>query len=383
MNAVLREALAHLDRGFAPLPVHPNKTPRNDLIRRTRGRGGWGQLRKKPATATEVCDWFELDPTTGVGVLTGEVSNVAVVDIDDLALAPSVPTTATVATRRGVHAYFRPSEPVGTREFAWGEIRGEGAYVVAPCSRRADGGSYSWSLTPEEGGLADLGTFQNSAASPYIRTTCFLRTTCSPRLPDGLRSLADLERDEPVALRLASAMGAPEGLRVGEAFPCLIHPDSQPSASLWRHERDAHLLYRDFHAGKHASPGWLPLSVVRARIAGRDGPLHAPELAVWKLRLAREAQLLDPLALERPRAPERRFERVWQGFLDLVALRWTIEPGVPTPFSARFAGSWCGVSTRRAHESIGALAAAGSLRLVGRDPRGTRLWLPEGVAPID
>ena len=219
MNAVLREALAHLDRGFAPLPVRPDKTPRSDLIRRTRGRRGWGQLVKKPATATEVCDWFELDPTTGIGVLTGEVSNVAVVDIDDPALAPSVPTTATVTTRRGVHAYFRPSGPVRTREFPWGEIRGEGAYVVAPCSRRADGGAYAWELTPEDAGIADFAAFENSAASPYIRTTCFIRTTCSPRASEGLGALADLERDEPVALRLARALGAPDGVESASRSP--------------------------------------------------------------------------------------------------------------------------------------------------------------------
>jgi hypothetical protein len=122
---------------------------------------------------------------------------------------------------------------------------------------------------------------------------------------------------------------------------------------------------------------------VRARIAGRIGPLHPPELAVWKLRLAREAQLLDPLALERPQAPEPRLERVWQRFLDLLALRWTIEPGTPTPYSARFAAAWCNTTKRNAHEAIGALARRGSLRLAGRDPRGTRLWLPEGVTPID
>ncbi len=117
MNTVLREALEHLDRGFALLPVCADKTPASDLIRRTRGRPGWRQLVKKPAAATEVCDWVEHDPTTGVGVLTGEVSNIAVVDIDAPTGAPNVPTTATVTTQRGVHAYFRPDGLVKTREF--------------------------------------------------------------------------------------------------------------------------------------------------------------------------------------------------------------------------------------------------------------------------
>lgn len=382
MNFLLREALAHLDRNFAVLPVRPDKEPRSDLIRRTRGTPSWRQLVKRPATAVEVCDWFEADPTVGIGVLTGEVSNVVVVDIDNPASAPSLPTTATVTTQRGVHGYFRASGPVRTREFPWGEIRGEGAYVLAPCTRRSDGGAYAWEFTPEDAGIVDFAVFKNSAASPYIRTTSLLRSTCPRRVLEGLQGLANLELDESVALRLATALGAPESLRVGEAFPCLIHPDGQPSASLWRHRSDVHVLYKDWHAAKHGGVTWLPLAGVRARIAGRDGPLNAPELAIWKLRLAREAQLFDPLALERPAAPNRRTDAVWQGFLDLLALRWTIEPGIPTTYSARFAAAWCNTTKRNTHEAINELARAGSLRLVGRDARGTRLWMPEGVRPI-
>jgi hypothetical protein len=219
VNTVLREALAHLDRRFALLPVRPDKTPASDLIRRTRGRPGWRQLVKTPATATEVHDWFELDPTTGVGVLTGEVSNVAVVDIDMPARAPIVPTTATASTQRGVHSYLRPNGPVKTREFAWGEIRGEGAYVVAPCTRRADGGGYTWELTPEDAGIADFAAFENNPATPSICTTGSLRTTRRAPVLDGLRGLADLELNESLALRLATALGAPQASGSARASP--------------------------------------------------------------------------------------------------------------------------------------------------------------------
>ena len=383
MNAVLREALAHLDRGLALLPVRADKTPASDLIRRTRGRPGWRQLVKTPATATEVCDWLELEPAVGVGVLTGSVSNVVVVDVDRPTIAPSTPTTATVKTRRGFHAYLRTDLPVRTREYAWGSLRGERAYVVAPCTRRADGGAYAWELTPEDAGIADFTAFESCATATPIRASSFKGASCPAVSCAGLTTLADLECDEQVALRLARALGAPDGLAIGESFPCLIHADERPSASLWRYQPEASVLYRDWHAGKHSGPGWLPLARVRACVAGRTQPLNSPELVVWKLRLAREAGLLEPLVLERPAASSRRLEAVWEGFLDLLALRWTIERGNPTTFSARFAAAWCGVPKRHAHEAIAELARTGSLRLVGRDPRGTRLWLPEGVVPID
>jgi hypothetical protein len=200
---------------------------------------------------------------------------------------------------------------------------------------------------------------------------------------EALGELADLDRDEALALRLACALGVSEGVSLGESFPCLIHPDERPSAALWRCEPGAHVLYHDWHGNRHGLSVWLPLARVRALLAGRTAPLSPPELAVWKLRLANEAGLVEPVGFERPAAPSRRLEDVWQGFLDLVALRWALTLGDPAPYTARFAAAWCGVSTYRAHEAIGALARAGSLRLVGRDPRGTRLWLPEGVVPID
>jgi hypothetical protein len=196
----------------------------------------------------------------------------------------------------------------------------------------------------------------------------------------GLLALSGLERDEGCALRLGAALGAPEGVEIGDTFPCLLHPDRHPSASLWRRDDSAHVLYRDWHAGAHGERRWLTLAQVRARLAGRSFPLAVPELVVWKLRLAREAGLLEPpvLRLDADRPP-RAIAPLYDGFLELLALRWTIEPGVPAPFSARFASAWCGVSHRKAHEGVSALQRSGLLRLAGRDPRGTRLWLPQGL----
>jgi hypothetical protein len=69
----------------------------------------------------------------------------------------------------------------------------------------------------------------------------------------------------------------------------------------------------------------------------------------------------------------------WDGFLGLLALRWTIAPGVPAPFSSRFAAAWVGVSCFEAHEAVRELAARGFLRPCGRDPSGCPLWLPAEI----
>jgi len=390
-EAMLDEMLACVARGWATLPVRRrDKRPASELIHATRGRYGWKSLCDRPADAEEVAAWHERDPDTNIGVITGEPSGLAVVDVDDETRAPELPTTASVRTGRGRHLYYSATEPVPSRDHDWGEVKGEGRYVVAPVSRHANGQRYRWELSPDEnGGLADFARART--LSNYIRSTCLkpsefqslkdLKTYYLSPLGSG-RWLVSLERDEHTALCLAAALGAPESLRLGEAFQCILHADGQPSAALWRHEGGSHVLYHDFHSARHGEQNWLTFAQVRARLAGRTGPLGRPELSVWKLRLAWEAGLVEPLELRADcdRLPPR-LQPTWDGFLRLLALRWLVSPGAPAPFSARFASAWCGVSKREAHEAVRELARLGLLRHVGFAPPRARLWLPEGVRP--
>ena len=385
MNAGLREALADLDRGFALLPVAPDKTPRSDLIRRTRGRPGWRQLVKKPATATEVLRLVRARPDDrhrrahrrGLGhrrLRRGRPRDRAA-DADDRDRHDATRPPRLRPHRTG------PSARASTRGV---ELRGERAYVVAPCTRRADGGAYAWELTPEDAGIADFAAFENCPAPTYIRTTCFKRSTCLDHELESLRALADLERDERVALRLARALGAPDDVAIGASFPCLIHADASPSASLWRYEADARVLYRDWHAEKHDGDR---VASARARAcAPRRQDAAAQPTRARDLEAASRARGRARSSRSRSSDPSRRVDASRMsgaGSSTCSRSAGRSRPAAPAPYSARFAAAWCGVSTHRAHEAIGALARAGSLRLVGRDPRGTRLWLPEGVMPID
>jgi hypothetical protein len=395
VSELLDEALADVDRGYALLPVDQHKRPARDLIRKTCGHYGWRPLARNPAGEDLVRAWLELDDQVGVGVICGEVSQLGVFDVDDESRAPELPVSAEVITRRGRHVYCSSSEPVKTQRFEWGELRGEGAYVVAPVSR-AGGHEYRWRVSPDELALADL---PRARARPLLTTylrqqRCRARIRSTCRLDSDLGEVAtstslrgsrvrasrlsNLERSEPAALQLAVALGAPESLRLGESFRCLLHPERQPSAALWRAEPGAHVLYHDFHA----EPSWLTFAQVRARLAGRSRPLAPPEAMVWKLRLACEAELLEPFALELDcdRPPEH-LQPAWDGFLELLSLRWTIEPGAPAPFSSGFASSWCGIPRRDAHLAVAELARRRLLLRRGFDAHGCPLWAAEGVRP--
>jgi hypothetical protein len=103
--------------------------------------------------------------SAGVGIVTGQCSNLVVLDVDtDEAMEKirefCLPDTRTVKTPRGKHYYFRHP---GAGYFVpsnygllWQgiDVKGEGAYVVAPPSWNATGGRYYW-LDPDTP-IADL-----------------------------------------------------------------------------------------------------------------------------------------------------------------------------------------------------------------------------------
>lgn len=91
-----------------------------------------------------------------MGIVTGSVSNLVVIDIDDestyemlLEAIPEMFDDYTVKSGRGYHVYVRP--PIGTKvattTFEWNghkhHIKAEGGYVVAPPSAHYLGSSYT------------------------------------------------------------------------------------------------------------------------------------------------------------------------------------------------------------------------------------------------
>ncbi len=95
-------------------------------------------------------------PWEGVGIVTGRVSGLVVIDVDTAspnekvrAFLAELPGTATVETTKGFHFYFHLSDrstfiPSRTGFLPGVDIRGEGGYVVAPPSIHPSGEMYVW-----------------------------------------------------------------------------------------------------------------------------------------------------------------------------------------------------------------------------------------------
>jgi hypothetical protein len=119
----------------------------------------WQQYQHHRASQTQINQWFRRWPTANVGIVTGEVSGIVVLDIDpghggDKSVAMweeqygPLPATLEVTTGGGGrHLYFQ--HPGGVIHNKAGiapgiDLRADGGCVVAPPSIHASGKHYTW-----------------------------------------------------------------------------------------------------------------------------------------------------------------------------------------------------------------------------------------------
>ena len=146
MNSEMKEwALRYAEAGFSVIPVNHDKKP---IIK-------WEPYQKRKATKEEIEKWWTITPTANIGIVTGSISGVAVVDIDtpDLKneMLDNIETLAappiSLTPRGGRHQWYAyPHEEVRntTGMFPNVDFRGEGGYVLVPPSTNGNGKPYSW-----------------------------------------------------------------------------------------------------------------------------------------------------------------------------------------------------------------------------------------------
>ena len=119
--------------------------------------------------------WWKKWPNANVGIATGSVSGLVVIDEDldrdkDIDGFQSIrkweqingelPETISVVTGRGgVHLYYRyTGSDINNRAglIEGVDVRGEGGYVVAPPSIHPNGTEYQWEYSPDDIEIADL-----------------------------------------------------------------------------------------------------------------------------------------------------------------------------------------------------------------------------------
>ncbi len=141
----LTHCLNLLKSGKPIFPVGQNKTP---LITT------WKPYQDRLPTEQEATQWWTRWPDANIGMATGRLSGVVVIDCDYRDAAerfleeyPEAEKTQIATSGRGLHFYFRYEEGIRNGNGTLGpriDIRGQGGYVVVPPSIHANGKSYRY-----------------------------------------------------------------------------------------------------------------------------------------------------------------------------------------------------------------------------------------------
>jgi uncharacterized protein YdaU (DUF1376 family) len=231
-NGLLSAALSYAERGWHVLPLHSVNADGSC----TCGKPECGSIGKHPRTRHGVKDatteeaiirgWWKKWPDANVGIATGPISGILVVDLDnkdgkrgsdmfDLFSVMNQYERATLAvnTGNGLHLYYHcPEEHIKNGVGKDGiDVRSGGGYVVAPPSTHANGKMYEWQ--DKEAYIEELpewllGRFadQSSPQAPDRLPEAPDRLPeASDRLPEGTAPIPEGTRNDTL-FKIGSAM---------------------------------------------------------------------------------------------------------------------------------------------------------------------------------
>lgn len=135
-NPLFIKAFEYAVRGYSVMPLRKNKLP--TLMK-------WKEFQNRAADEDTIAGWWKQYPAANVGIITGKISGITVVDIDLNAEGNKVsldafPPTFTVKTPTGgYHLYYEYCAEIQQTantfpQFPNVDIRNDGGYVVAPPS---------------------------------------------------------------------------------------------------------------------------------------------------------------------------------------------------------------------------------------------------------
>lgn len=127
-------ALEYLEKGYSIIPVGKDKRP---LL------SSWKEFQSRQPTEDELTVWFKKWPEANIGIVTGRVSNITVIDVDTYNGASPTPFSPTFTVRTGnggLQLYYKYQEGFTISanaypQFPHVDMRNDGGFVVAPPSR--------------------------------------------------------------------------------------------------------------------------------------------------------------------------------------------------------------------------------------------------------
>lgn len=297
---MLNHALKYLSLGLSVIPLRPKgKEP---LIK-------WQEFQSRRATPEEVKEWFLKWPDANVGIVTGGVSGVAVVDLDgtdglksanNLGLMSSIVSL----TGNGKHLWYKN---VGTiqnavRLMPGVDVRGEGGYVVAPPSIHESGRRYRF-------------------------LTSFVNVGALPQFPKNLATTAIVPLDiivEKEESWIAKALG---GMKNGNIDDTLFTVCSRLRADGYSDD-DCRSLLQPHAERAGATPGHLDDKIKNVweryepkRRTGLDKTLYIPQFGI--------KGTMEGLVIHSPTNPDslHQFEQLHNSRAELESKAYRLKTG--------------------------------------------------------
>jgi hypothetical protein len=192
-NAALNYAAKN---NFSVIPLQKNKKPFFQ----------WSDYQRGKATAEEIKSWWGKWPHAMIGIVTGQISGLFVVDCDSQegfdAVQELLPDSLDIPTARtprgGWHFYFQyPTDSSLTVQagiMPGVDIRGEGGYIIAAPSMNGNGKGYEWldglslsEITPPPVPNALLSAFNNIINNSIYRGEVKTEVIASKMFENGRR----------------------------------------------------------------------------------------------------------------------------------------------------------------------------------------------------
>lgn len=201
-NDILSFANEYVRRGFSVIPLQPRgKKP---------ALPSWREFQERRPTEEELGSWFGSGNRNNIGLITGAISGLAVLDADSVEAVEwceaNLPLTPTVKTARGRHYYFKCRAGLKNSVNVNGlklDVRGEGGYIAVPPSEHETGVMYA---KVEGRGLEDLPLAE-------LPPQLLVEKGDKPATITGDRGIGGKYGQAALASELATLVGATEGTR--------------------------------------------------------------------------------------------------------------------------------------------------------------------------
>lgn len=422
VSLVREAALKYLRRGLSVIPINP--TGKKPFVK-------WKPYQTSLPTEAEINYWWTKWPNANVGIVTGSLSGIVILDVDGvdamkLLEGRDLPPTVSVMTREDRYQYWyrHPGKRIKNFTNILGndshvDIRADGGYAVIPPSVHPETNKpYRWlnNLSIDDIEIADMpqwliditragdhkGKSTRKKSRALQETTNQSVVSCNA-LKYGYTSTDNQSHRDKITNQLyclcaweavAYSMLRKYGRQVNSlntAFCCIIpeHEEEHPSATLFRDENDYRqrgdkgvITYHDFH--REGAFYLLPEVYAAVESNGRtkrkvqesgDYSFKMPRamVATWTIRMLHDLKFISLpsiRALKLPVNAPKGAKKVYDGFVYLMRVRAYYDPTqAGAPYSWQFASEWCDISKRTPKNVLPWLIANGYMLPVNNSKR--------------